>query len=344
VSGALVKRIVLLAITGISLYIVAPTLLEVLGSWKQLGGIRPGWFAAMLGLQAGSLFCMCWVQRLAFREKRWYPVITSQLAASGFSRIVPGGAPASAALQYGMLVRAGVPPAAVASGLSASSIVTFGGLLALPLLALPGIVAGTVVPDGLARVLWLGLGLFVVLAAAGAAVMAREGAIRWAGQVVQQLHNRILRRREPLAGLPDRLAREREVVLRVLGDRWKEAVVLTAGKWVLDFLTLLAALAAVGSWPAPTLVLLAYCGSQILGQIPLTPGGLGFVEAGLTGTLALAGVRGGDAVVATFAYRLFSYWLYLPAGLVAAALHARRYGRAAPGSEGDVAAPSAAGG
>jgi uncharacterized membrane protein YbhN (UPF0104 family) len=47
------------------------------------------------------------------------------------------------------------------------------------------------------------------------------------------------------------------------------------------------------------------------------------VEAGLTGTLALIGVNGGDAVLATLAYRIFNYWLYLPAGLVALLLHKR---------------------
>ena len=53
----------------------------------------------------------------------------------------------------------------------------------------------------------------------------------------------------------------------------------------------------------------------------MTPGGLGFVEAGLTATLALAGVGAGDAVLATFEYRLFSYWLPLPLGLVGLAIH-----------------------
>jgi uncharacterized membrane protein YbhN (UPF0104 family) len=42
--------------------------------------------------------------------------------------------------------------------------------------------------------------------------------------------------------------------------------------------------------------------------------------------LTLAGVRAGDAVLATFAYRLFSYWLPLPVGLGAWVWHRRRYG------------------
>ena len=72
-------------------------------------------------------------------------------------------------------------------------------------------------------------------------------------------------------------------------------------------------------------MLLAFCAAQVLAQVPGTPGGLGFVEAGLTAMLALAGVSAASAVLATFAYRLFNYWLQLPAGLVGYLLHRRRF-------------------
>ena len=114
----------------------------------------------------------------------------------------------------------------------------------------------------------------------------------------------------------------------VLGRQWWEALLLAAGRWVLDYLTLIAALYAVGATPRASLVLLAFCAAQLLGNVPLTPGGLGFVEAGLTGTLALAGVGPGAAVVATLGYRLVSFWLPIPAGAVAAVIHRRRYGTA----------------
>jgi len=60
-------------------------------------------------------------------------------------------------------------------------------------------------------------------------------------------------------------------------------------------------------------------------MIPITPGGLGFVEAGLAATLTLAGVSAPDAVLATLAYRLVSYWMPLLVGPIAYALHRRRY-------------------
>ena len=325
-SGVIIRRGLLLAVTGVSLYLVAPALLEVFGSFPRLADLSPLWFAAMLLLQVGSYACMWAVQKLALRTDAWGPVITSQLASNAFGRIVPGGVAAAGALQYAMLVRGGVPAASAASGMTASSVLVFGILLALPLLALPAIIGGAPVSRGLERAA-IGGGLVVVLIfAAGALAIAFDRPLALVGRVVQSVRNRVRRRRRPLRGLPRRLLRERDVVRHTLGERWWEALLYASGRWVLDYLTLLAALTAVGADPRPSLVLLAFTAAQALGTLPLTPGGLGFVEAGLTATLALAGVGAADAVVATLAYRLVSYWLPIPAGGLAAVLHRRRYG------------------
>jgi uncharacterized protein (TIRG00374 family) len=85
------------------------------------------------------------------------------------------------------------------------------------------------------------------------------------------------------------------------------------------------ALLAVGADPNPSLVLLAFVASQVLAMVPLTPGGLGFVEAGLTATLTVAGVPASLAVVATLAYRLASYWIPMVVGMVAFGMFRHRY-------------------
>ena len=72
----------------------------------------------------------------------------------------------------------------------------------------------------------------------------------------------------------------------MLGAGWWKALLYSAGNWLLDLTALLIALAAVGAEPRASVVLLAYVVAAFLGMIPITPGGLGFVEAGLVGTLA----------------------------------------------------------
>jgi uncharacterized protein (TIRG00374 family) len=327
--GTLARRGVLLAITAISLYLLAPALLEVFGAYDRLDDFNPLWWIAMVALQIGSYACMWAVQRIAMRADSWGPVITSQLASNAFGRVVPGGVAAAGAMQYAMLARGGVPAARAASGMTASSVLVFGILLALPLLALPAVLFGAPVDPGLGRAALIGGVVFGLLCAAGAAAIVWNRPLLAVGRAAQSARNRLMRRRAPLTGLPDRLLRERDEVRSVLGRHWWQALLLSAGRWVLDYMTLLAALTAVHVDPRPSTVLLAFCAAQFLGTLPLTPGGLGFVEAGLTGTLVLAGVPAGAAVVATLAYRLVSFWLPIPAGGVAALLHKRRYGEAA---------------
>jgi hypothetical protein len=324
----LVRTVFWLAVTGVSLYLVAPSLVEVLGSWDDLDQLSPAWLGLMAALQAGVMACVWVLQYQAMRGPSWPAVISSQLAGNALAKVAPGGGAVGGALQYRMLVQAGLPRSRAVTGLTAVNLLTFAAVLAMPVLAVPAILRGGVSRD-LLEAAAVGLAVFVALFAVGAVLIAYDGALVWVGRVIQRVRNRLRRGSEPLRHLPERLLRERDRIVGTLGPRWKRALAATSGRWALDYATLLAALAAVGSQPRPSLVLLAFCGAQVLAQIPITPGGLGFVEAGLTAMLALAGVSAGAAVLATFAYRLFSYWLPLPVGLAAFGWHARRY-RAAP--------------
>src|SRR3954447_2806979 len=311
-----------LGVTGVSLYLVFPSVMEVLGSWRDVRRFSVAALAGMFALQAASLVCLWALQAVALHTRRWRAVISSQLAGNALAKVAPGGGAIGAALQFRMLVRAGLPGPAAATGLTAVNLLVFAVVLAMPVLAVPALLRGGV-NKGLLDTAIIGLVVFAIAAALSATLLATDRPLRWVGRVVQRVRNRLRRRAEPLRRLPERLLHERDRILDTLGPRWKRALLATVGRWTFDYLTLLAALAAVGSHPRPGLVLLAFCGAQLLAQIPVTPGGLGFVEAGLTGMLALAGVSAGDAVLATFAYRLFSYWLPLPFGLLGLALAPR---------------------
>jgi uncharacterized protein (TIRG00374 family) len=320
--SAIKRTLFWLAISGVSLYLVFPSIVETFSSWERIRQLSPAWLALMALLQAGSLACVWALQRVAIHGSRWQPVIAAHLTGNALAKIVPGGSPMASALQYRMLVSAGLEPAAIVSGLTAASLLVFGVMLALPVFSIPAILRGGVQHD-LLNAAVVGAIVFVVLFAIGAVAMTTDGLLLWVGKVVQAARNKLRRRAVPLEHLPQKLIGERDRIIETLGPRWKRALAAALLRWGLDFGCLLAALKALDVVPRPGLVLLAFCAAQLLSQIPVTPGGLGFVEAGLTATLALAGVPAGAAVVATFAYRLFAYWLQLPFGLLGLGLNVK---------------------
>lgn len=322
---AIAIRLVFLLISLATLYILWPSLIAVFRSWPELLTLNPVWYPVMLGVEAASFVCIWGLQRLALATDRWFAIATAQLVGNAVSKVVPGGAASGGAAQFKMLTDGGVSATRVGTGLAVASLISTGSLFALPILSLPAALAGRPTPSTLAAAAWLGAAMFVIGFGAGWLLFTHERALRAVGRAMQSVRNRLLRKRAPLTSLPDTLVAERGVVAATLQEAWWKALLFSLGNWLFDYLALLAALAAVGSRPRPSLVLLAYTASMVLAMIPITPGGLGFVEAGLTGLLVAAGVNGGQAALAVLAYRLVAYWLPLPVGGAAAYLHRRRY-------------------
>jgi len=320
-----IKHAVFVVIAGLAIYLVFPAITEVLASWPRLSTLDPRWFAVAIAAEVGHFCCTFTLQRLALRTRAWFPVITSQLAGNAVTLITPGGAAAGAAVQFRMLTASGIDTTSTVGGLAAFTMLGVGGLLALPLFALPVILAGAYTDRGLVNAAILGAVGFVLFAAFGAVILAHDAPLRWAGLGAQRIRNEVLRKRPPLTGLDQTLLGQRDEIRAVLGRQWRRALLLSAGRLAFDYLCLLAALRATGSQPRPSLILVAYAVAGIIAMIPATPGGLGLVEASLTGLLVLAQVDSSQAVLATLTYRLASYWTPLIAGPIAYGLFRLRY-------------------
>ena len=312
---AIAKRVIILGVTAVGLYVVWPSLADVFRSGPRLATISPFWMVPIVVVEVLSFMCMWALLRLALSTSEWFPVATAQLAGNAFSRIVPGGAAAGGAMQFDMLNRAGIAPTRAATSVTAVSLISTATLLGLPILSIPVILlTGAPVNRNLLTVGSIALVVCVAAIAGGAVLLFADKPLLGIGAPYVQL----LLRSD---------ADERDLIRRVLGSNWWKALFYAAGNWLLDLSALLLALAAVGAHPRASVVLLAYVVAAFLGMIPITPGGLGFVEAGLLGTLGLAGIGAAQAVLATLIYRLASYWLPMPTGAVAYALFTHRYGR-----------------
>ena len=343
----IVVRVLILLLGGVTLYYLLPQILDVWTQVPRLRGLGLGWFVVMLLLESGSFACQWKLTRTALPQVSWFVAATSQLTSNAVSKIVPGGAVGGAATGYRMLSVSGVSRPTAGAALAATSIVSNGVLLALPMVAVIGSILTAPVPGDLAVIAWGGALLFLALFTV-VFILVRFDRPLWAfGHLIERTSNRLRRHvADPARARVDTMRRgrdgshhrpgptaeglvhQRDKMVNTLGPRWRVALAAAVGNWGLDYLALVAAIYAVtGSQPRLSVILLAYGAAAVLSMIPITPGGLGFVEAGLAATLVVAGVKGADALLATLAYRVVSYWLPLPAGLVASILFRRRYGR-----------------
>ena len=326
---AILKRAIPLVMAGAGIYLLFPAITKVLGAWPRLSTLHPIWFTVALAAEVASFTCNFGLQRLALQAKGWFAVVTAGLTGNSISNSLPGGSAAGAAIQFQMLSTAGFDTDTAVGGLTAIALIGVAALLGLPLFAAPALIAGVRVSPGLAHTALLGLAGFVLFTGVGALVLVTDRPLATGGRAAQKVWNWVTRGRHPVTGLDKRLLADRNAIRNVLGEHWRKALLLTTGRLGFDYGCLLAALHAANSSPQPSLVLLAYAAAGILALLPITPGGLGIVEASLSSLLIVAGVHPGNAFLATLAYRLASYWLPLVSGVPAYLLFRRRYGRAA---------------
>jgi uncharacterized protein (TIRG00374 family) len=320
--------LVSLAVSAVALYLFLPSLLSSVSSWRELRDLEWPFAVLALALQVVSWTLLFELDRITLRCDERLTVAGAVMAGNAAGRILPGSAtPFSVTL----LRDAGIEGERAAAGLTTSTLLQIGTALALALLSVPALIAGAPIDRGLLTTTYLGLAVFAVLVVLGAVILRTNRLLAWIGRTIQAALNATVRRHDRLDGLDRKLLETRDFVLGTLRNRWRSALLAAASSTLFDFSSLLACLRAVHANPRPSLVVLAYVAAEVLAQTPFTPGGLGFVEAGLVGTLTLSGVPASDAVLATLLYRLLSYWLPIPLGGIAYLLFRRRYpGRGEP--------------
>jgi putative heme transporter len=268
-------------------------------AFDHLSVARLPWLAAAIGAEIASFTCYAMVQRRLLHSGGARITLRSMLglavAATGLTNLVPGGtAPASGWLvnQYR---RRGIPmPLALWSVLVGG----FAAAISILILLLAGAaVAGLIGP-------WATLGCAALMTVVVAALVV---SVRNLPAV-----DRRLERHGHLPGSKI-LKKALDQVSKVTRFRTSvpggvEVLVVSLANWGLDTICLIAAFEVLGFGVPWRAVLFAYATAQVAGSLAPLPGGIGFVEGGMTGAFALAGSPTGDAFVATLVYRLVTCW------------------------------------
>jgi hypothetical protein len=98
---------------------------------------------------------------------------------------------------------------------------------------------------------------------------------------------------------------------------WAAGGAASMANWLLDVACLIFTARAFGLTLGVVQVIGTYLAIQLVRQIPLTPGGVGVVEASLLVALVALGATSGTAAAVVLIYRLLSTWLLVPIGLAA---------------------------
>ncbi len=267
-----IRWVLVLAVTGVSLYVVLPGLLATFGYLPRLREVRWGWFVLIAALECSAFYCLWQLQRAALGVAGVFKVACSQLAGNAVSRSLPGGAAAGGVLQQRMLIRAGLDPTHVATALTAAGLMAMTTLFGLPVLALPALFAGESVAPPLVKGALVGAGLFVALVVLGTVFLAVDrvvlAVVRFAGRVLRHLPGR--RDLDPeLLALS--LLNARTVVRKALAGSWRRAVPSALGNQLFDVAALQISLVAIGGHLRPSITLLCYVAA---GALAVPPGGL----------------------------------------------------------------------
>jgi putative heme transporter len=283
-------------------------------SWKDIGLLAgatilnlvtfaPPWMAALPGLRFTQAF-----------------VVTQASTASTY--VAPGGVAVGMALSFAMLRAWGFISAAVGLAVAVTGVWNQLAMLAFPTIALVLLTLTGDSHTALDTVAYLGLVIFVVVIAAFAAALSSPALARRVGDLAARMvsWSKRLIRRKPVTWNGESFVRFRERTNALLKRRWHVLTLTTLAGHFTVFLVLLTSLRVLdvsGSEVSAVEAFAAWSLVRLLGSIPITPGGLGVVELGLTTALVGFGGDQVEVVAAVLVYRFLTIVPTLVIGLLA---------------------------
>lgn len=298
-------------------YLVLPQLAGASRALGVLGGVEARFLVAGLLLELVAVLCYAQLTRTllpAGSRPGFVTAVRITLTTLGLSHVVPGGAAVGASVGYRLLTAKGVPPAdavfALASqGIGSAAVLNLilwlGLMVSIPARGFDPLYGTAAVLGGL---LLAGIAAAVLLATRGEEHMVRV-VCRAADHLPYVEGESVAKGLRRVAARLRDLGADRARVVRAVG--W------AAANWLFDVASLGMFVAAFGGEVGLDGLVISFGLANVLAAIPVTPGGLGIVEATLTAALVGFGVPSGEALLGVVSYRLANFWLPIPLGAVA---------------------------
>jgi uncharacterized protein (TIRG00374 family) len=306
-SSHRVRSRLLFLLALVLVVVVAVTLLPGLGTLRsRLSHAKPEWLLLGVGLKLLSgvgyvaVFRMIFCRRMSWRVS--YQIGMSELGANA---LIPTGGAGGLALGAWALKRGGMQAEEIARRTVAFFLLTsVPNVLGVIVLGL-GLAVGVFGHEG--NLLLTVLPATIAASAIVLVLFAGRIAKRWGGRIDASGRESSKRKLVAMKGLT------------AIGEGVEEAVaLLREGNAILvlgliaylafDVMIVWATFRALGPAPPLAILWIAYLIGELGGLIPV-PGGIGGVDAGLVGTLALYHVSLASAAGAVLAYRAIALWV-----------------------------------
>ncbi len=298
----------LLAFAAAIYYFVIPIIPRFTNAWSELGRVEPVLLVIGLGLEIIALYCYAPLMKAALgdagEELSHWRLFRIQMSTRALSSIVPGGSAASSTLGYRLMTLSGVsgPDAGFAlatvglgSAVVLNMILWLALIISIPIRGVNAFYGSA----ALAGVIVMGLAASLVFG-----LMEGQGrserVIRWIARKFRMDDDKAATVLQRVAERLEQLISDKTLLGRV--------ALWAALNWLFDAAALWVFLRAFNITMDLDALIIAFGIANVVAAIPITPGGLGYVDAGYVAMLTGFGAGAGRATLGVASYRFAQFF------------------------------------
>jgi len=311
---AIVGAIVTIAVLAIVFLGIFPQFASYKDAWTAIQDMPTSWIVALVIACIVNILVYVWPFQAAIPGLRYWPAFSVRQTSYAISNGIPAvGGAIGLGVQYTMLESYGTGSAESAAGIAVNTVWNLILTLALPIVSVVLLVFTGDATTKAAVLAVIGLAVIAIGGVLLALVLKSDDEARKIGDFGERLANWALKLvHHPMElRLGDALVSFRGSTVDVIRSRWALLTLTNFLMQLTSFMVLFIALRGVQAGePTHTTfaeAFAAFAFGRLASFIPITPGGLGTVDAAITGILAAFGASSSDALAADLVWRALTY-------------------------------------
>jgi uncharacterized protein (TIRG00374 family) len=307
-GGSLSLALILFIFLG-----VIPQFANYSQAWTAIQNMAPGWWVAILAAATVNQISFVWPYQAVLEHLRFRHGFLETQTTTAISNTVPAGGAVAIGMTFRMFGSFGFSNVAMSTAVVATGIWNLAFKFGLPIVAVILLVITSQSTGGAVPAAIIGLVVIVVSGLVLWLTFRSEASAHHMGSIGDRILNWLLHffHRAPSDRIERSLMHFREQTNDIVHRRgWMLTWTVLASQLAV-FILVFCSVRACGI-PASQVsfleVLLSFSVARLAGAIPVTPGGLGTVDAAFIGMLTAFGANSSDALAADLVWRATTYF------------------------------------